>query len=782
MKCRCFLLDVNEAHGLEKPTVRVWGVDDDGQRIVVFANQIKPYFYVVPPESTKLKSIQERLLGSDGKSEATQVSEDHKKILGRERNVLKVACVGHEAVNRYSREVPRLFVGAECYEQDIRLAVRYIIDFRLVPCGWNEIDADETPLDGLKVNHAYVANSVIGSAGNDSPPTLRLMGFSLLTASEQGSAKAERDPVRAIACATNSGDSRTFVCEGDDDFAALKEFESFVNKFDPDIIVGFENNRLDWPYLIERAKLRNVRLDIGRDGSEPHSSLFGHTSIAGRVNLDVADIAGGFPEIKVKKIENFAKYLGVLSAKKIETIEEFERFSLWSDKVGRERLLQNTILRAQASLELAEATINFPMQLSNLTGLTLDQVVAAAVGFRVDSYLMRQAWVQGELIPPRNEQPFLTYRGAIVLEPRTGVHDNVAVLDFTSMYPSLMERYNLSPDTLVRPGDKVPEESVFVIPDVGHRFKREPDGFFRTAIRTLLAERKKVKAELEAFAIRNSAEKKSARYEVLKERERALKIISNACYGYAGWAGARWYVREVAESAAALGRETITKTITKADALGLQVIYGDTDSIFVKNLPEKIKELKSWATQELDLEIRIAREYVRILFTEAMKRYAGLLPDDTLDIVGLEVVRGDWSDIARQVQEQVLESILRDKSTEDAVQKVRETIQKLQKGEIPITDLTIHKTLSKRLEDYRVRTPHVEVARKLLKQGWYLAVGDKVGYVITQKGNKLFEKAQPYTQVSREQVDVDYYLENQVKPAAMRILELFGVNEKQLTA
>ena len=94
--------------------------------------------------------------------------------------------------------------------------------------------------------------------------------------------------------------------------------------------------------------------------------------------------------------------------------------------------------------------------------------------------------------------------------------------------------------------------------------------------------------------------------------------------------------------------------------------------------------------------------------------------------------------------------------------------------------MTIRKTLTKPIEDYQVRSPHVEVAKKLLKQGWYLAVGDKISYVITKGKGRLFEKAEPYAQVKQDQVDVEYYLENQVKPAAMRILELFGVSEKQL--
>src|SRR5208337_5509626 len=129
--------------------------------------------------------------------------------------------------------------------------------------------------------------------------------------------------------------------------------------------------------------------------------------------------------------------------------------------------------------------------------------------------------------------------------------------------------------------------------------------------------------------------------------------------------------------------------------------------------------------------------------TEAMKRYAGLLPDDSLDIVGLEVVRGDWSDIARQVQEEVLGKILREQSPERAVEVVKATIRRLHKGQVPLADLTIRKTLTKPIEKYAVRTPHVEVAKQLIKEGWTLTVGDKVAYVITRGPGSLFQKAKP---------------------------------------
>jgi len=180
------------------------------------------------------------------------------------------------------------------------------------------------------------------------------------------------------------------------------------------------------------------------------------------------------------------------------------------------------------------------------------------------------------------------------------------------MYPNLMVRYNISPDTLVKAEDSVGDELVHVIPQVGHRFRKAPDGFYKIVLTSLIEGRKTIKRELE------NQPSGSAVYKVLKERERAVKVITNASYGYAGWAGGRWYLREVAESATALGRETIMKTIEKAKSLGLEIIYGDTDSIFVTNDKPKVDQLLDWVDKELKLEI-VQRRYTRILFNEALR-------------------------------------------------------------------------------------------------------------------------------------------------------------------
>jgi DNA polymerase I len=157
-----------------------------------------------------------------------------------------------------------------------------------------------------------------------------------------------------------------------------------------------------------------------------------------------------------------------------------------------------------------------------------------------------------------------------------------------------------------------------------------------------------------------------------------------------------------------------------------------------------------------------------------------LLPTGELDIVGLEVVRGDWAPVAKNVQENVLEILLNEKSPEKALEYVRAYITDMKEHKIPYKDFIIWKTLTKSPEEYEVRAPHVEAARLLKKEGLDLTLGDKIGYVIVKGEGKLYTKAKPYVLVAAEDLDIEYYITNQVVPAAARILSLFNVKEEEL--
>ena len=189
---------------------------------------------------------------------------------------------------------------------------------------------------------------------------------------------------------------------------------------------------------------------------------------------------------------------------------------------------------------------------------------------------------------------------------------------------------------------------------------------------------------------------------------------------------------------------------------------------------------KAEIKKNLGLEVEVGEVYKRIFFTEAKKRYAGLRLDGTLDIVGLEVIRGDWAEVAKKVQEHVLEIILKEQSPQKAVDYVHTVIEELKQRKIPFHDLIIWKTLTKPPDQYAIKAPHVEAAKMLREKGWRLTGGDKVGFVILAGKGRLYSRVKPYVFAKYDEVDVDYYVTNQVVPAAARILGFFGVTEKEL--
>jgi len=777
MKITFWLLDVNYEVKEHTPEVWIWGIDDKGQRILTIDRNFLTYFYLVAKEGQNLQQIVQNIESRKASEFPSIVKLEtvKRRYFGKSVNAVRVMCQDPDVVPKYAKAMAKIEGVKDSLEDDIRYSMRYLIDNNMSPCGWHEVEVEQTNNTlGVQVDRLYLAKTFPKNIERSEVPGLRILGFSTLAYSPKGAPKPQKDPVAIISVATNTGEQAQFVTQKSDDKPVLGEFVKYVKDFDPDIIVGYGTNRQDWSYLTARAKKLGINFFADRANTEPHMSVYGHVSITGRVNVDFFDFSDELPEVKVKTLENIADFLNVMKLEKRTIIEDVDYAHYWEDPKKRPALLKFSKENAQSVLGVADAMLSFAIQLSSLVGLPLDHVGTAAVGFRVEWYLMREAYKIGELIPKRIERPYIPYTGAVVLAPKPGVHENIAVLDFKAMYPNIMITHNVSPDTYVPPSEPEPKGGVNVAPEVGHRFCKEPSGFYKEVLSSLIATRDQIRPRLSRL------DPKSSEYRVLDARQKAVKVITNAAYGYTGWIGARWYIKPVAEAATAWGRHTIVNTIDLAKKVGLEVVYSDTDSVFVKNEPNKIEKISAEVEKTLGLEIKPGEIYRRILFTEAKKKYCGLLPDGRLDIVGLEVVRGDWAACAKNVQERVLEIILKKQAPKEAAEYVRQFIVDLRQKKVPYKDLIIWKTLTKPAEEYAVKAPHVEAAKRLLKEGYELSMGDKIGYVITVGAGKLYEKAKPYALTSYDEVDTEYYVTNQVLPAATRILTMFSITENKL--
>ncbi|MEM4576946.1 MAG: DNA polymerase II [Candidatus Nezhaarchaeales archaeon] len=771
-----WLLDINYDIEGKTPVIKMWGITEENKRVLIKDYGFRPYFYVIPRGGIDVsRAVKDIKLLEDLSEPIISIEEVERKRFGRQVKALKVTCLLPQSIPLYREKIAKLDWVEEVLEADIRFYMRYMIDNSVNPCDWHEIEVEEESGSAdFKVDAVYKALTRPRPYPKDEIPDLRVLAFDIECYNKAGSPVPQRDPIIIISLNTDEG-TKVLTAEGYDDSKIIKEFAEFVQAYDPDIIVGYNTNRFDWPYIQARAKLHGVRIKIGRNFTEPHQSVYGHISVAGRANIDLYDYAEELTEVKIKTLENVAEYLGVMPKNERVLIDHLEIAQYWDDISKRKVLIEYAEDDVSSTYGIAMEVLPFAMQLSRLTGIPLDQVLATSVGFRVEWYLMRVAYNEGELVPNRVERKYEPYRGGLVLKPKEGLHENIAVLDFSAMYPHLMIKYNIGFDTYVPPEEPCDPDECYVAPEVGHRFRKNPPSLYRKAIERLLELRRNIRECMKKLDARDPC------YAILDNRQKAVKTMTNAMYGYLGWTGARFYLKPCAEATAAYGRQTIMKTIKMARDTGLQVIYGDTDSIFVKYEEDKIKAFIEKVEKELGLEIKLEKVYKVCFFTEAAKKYAGLTIDGRVDLVGFEAVRGDWCELAQEVQSKVLEIILTKKDVQAAVNYIKDIINKVRAGKVDIKSLVIWKTLSKSMDEYEVEAAHVQAAKQLLAAGFKLEIGDKVGFVVVQgSSEKVSERVKPYVFATMDEIDKEYYVRKQILALAMRILKYFGVSEEQI--
>ncbi|MDE4077669.1 DNA polymerase domain-containing protein [Candidatus Methanosphaera massiliense] len=197
-------------------------------------------------------------------------------------------------------------------------------------------------------------------------------------------------------------------------------------------------------------------------------------------------------------------------------------------------------------------------------------------------------------------------------------------------------------------------------------------------------------------------------------------------------------------------------------------------------IEEQVTELLSSINQNLpsDMELELEGYYDRGFFV-TKKRYA-VINDGVITVKGLELVRRDWAPVAKKTQENVLEAILKDASPKKAKKIVKNIIDKLNKGEVENEDLVIHTKLTKKPENYKQIAPHVIAAEKLRLHGQKVTSGSIIRYIITKGKGPISKRAEPVEYIEDKEYDPEYYIQNQVLPATLRILEAIGYSEEQI--
>ncbi|WP_175059460.1 DNA-directed DNA polymerase [Thermococcus sp. 2319x1] len=746
-----------------KPIIRIFK-KENGEFKIELDPHFQPYIYALLKDDSAIEEIKAIKGERHGKTvrvlDAVKV---RKKFLGREVEVWKLIFEHPQDVPAMRDKIKEHPAVIDIYEYDIPFAKRYLIDKGLIPMEGDE----ELKLLAFDIETFYHEGDEFGKG------EIIMISY------------ADEEEARVI---TWKNIDLPYVDVVSNEREMIKRFVQVVKEKDPDVIITYNGDNFDLPYLIKRAEKLGIRLVLGRDKENPEPKIqrMGDSfavEIKGRIHFDLFPVVRRTINLPTYTLE--AVYEAVLGKTKSKLGAE-EIAAIWETEESMKKLAQYSMEDARATYELGKEFFPMEAELAKLIGQSVWDVSRSSTGNLVEWYLLRVAYARNELAPNKpDEEEYkrrlrTTYLGGYVKEPEKGLWENIIYLDFRSLYPSIIVTHNVSPDTLEKEGC----ENYDIAPIVGYKFCKDFPGFIPSILGDLIAMRQEIKKKMKATI--DPIEKKMLDY-----RQRAVKLLANSYYGYMGYPKARWYSKECAESVTAWGRHYIEMTIKEIEEkFGFKVLYADTDGFYATIPGEKPEIIKKKAREFLNyinsklpglLELEYEGFYLRGFFV-TKKRYAVIDEEGRITTRGLEVVRRDWSEIAKETQAKVLEAILKDGSVEKAVEIVRDVVEKIAKYRVPLEKLVIHEQITRDLKDYKAIGPHVSIAKRLATRGIKVKPGTIISYLVLKGGGRISDRVILLTEYDPEKhkYDPDYYIENQVLPAVLRILEAFGYRKEDL--
>ncbi|MEZ0345383.1 MAG: DNA-directed DNA polymerase I [Infirmifilum sp.] len=375
------------------------------------------------------------------------------------------------------------------------------------------------------------------------------------------------------------------------------------------------------------------------------------------------------------------------------------------------------------------------------------------------------------------------YLGAIVIDPIPGIYFNVLVVDFASLYPSVIKTGNLSYETVRCPHEECRKNT---IPGTPHWVCTRRRGMMASIIGILRDLRVYVYKKV---AKESRSEQERQQYEVIQS---ALKVFLNASYGVFGSEAFPLYCPPVAESTTALGRYAILKTMRKAVDIGIPVLYGDTDSLFLWNpSADQLEKLLQSVLEELKIDLSIDKEYKWVVFSERKKNYLGALKDGKIDVKGLVGKKRNTPDFIKKLFADTVTLLSKaenitsfEQTIEQIKDDIKETIKRLKSSEIPLDELAFSVVLTKDLQEYDKTTPqHKKAAQQLLQEYKRLygnvpaniARGSVISYIKTRD-----KQGVKHVQLARiDEIDVEKYLEV-MKTTLEQVLDALEISFDEL--
>jgi DNA polymerase II len=738
-----------------RPEVHLHGVLENGEPVLVVDDRLAPYFFVRAADGDTAR----RLAPGAG-------------VVATELLTFAGEAVARVEV-RLPGDVPPLRArlaeaGVECFEADLRFAYRYLIDHGLRGAFAVHGPFERRPGVGRVYRNPDLAPASFA-------PRLRVLSLDVETS-------LDGRHLYSVAVAGAGGD-RVFLVgrqplEGagpvevaPDERACLERFLAHVREADPDVLTGWNVCDFDVEVLLRVARRVGLVLALGRTDDEAeirrdqNFTREGRVVLAGRQVLDgLALLRSAFVKLDDYRLETAAR--AILGTGKLFGPEHRGAEIEHAYREDPARLAAYNLHDARLVLDILARTglVELTVRRSLLTGMQLDRVSAQIAA--IDSLYLGALRARGRVAPSvraADAAELASIMGGLVLESAPGLYRNILVFDFKSLYPSLIRTFNIDPLTYLPPEREatLPAEARLGTPS-GAVFRRDAPGILPELVARLSEERARA---------RQSGDPVGAQ---------ATKILMNSFFGVMGASASRLCSPAVANAITTAGQHVIRLAADAATRRGHRVIYGDTDSLFVdigeadtalaRARGEELRatigdDVAAAITREFGcpswLELSFEKVYARFFLPEvrggetgSKKRYAGLV-GDRLELVGLEAVRRDWSEVARRFQRELLGLVFHDEPVADFV---RGFVADLRAGAHD-DRLAYRKAIRKPLGAYTKTTPpHVKAARK--QSG---AAGRIVAYMMTLAGPEAVgETTAP--------PDYDHYVTQQLRPIADQVL------------
>ncbi|TLX68611.1 MAG: DNA-directed DNA polymerase I [Thaumarchaeota archaeon] len=798
---------VSATYDSQKKSAVLKFYEPESKKILLWTDNTghKPYCYSkLDPEDLKFLSDRKDVLELK-KTEKIDLLKD-KPINVTKILVADPLAIGGTQTDKSIRNI------IETWESDIKYYENYLYDYSLIVGKYYTIsngkleeysykipDEVQLALKGLLydkvtsmgiIDSKEFQNHITDWANllNQPIPKIRRVSFDIEVESEIGripDAKIADKKITAMGFSGSDGLKQVFVLQkkdkppGKNELAAdikvsfydeMKEKEMIKDAFkiltDYPFVITYNGDEFDMPYIYNRAERlgidsKEIPLIMMRDSATlrhgVHIDLY--RTFSNR-SFQIYAFSHKYNDFSLNSVAE-----GLLNESKIDYdggLDDLSSYELANYCYNDARLTQNlTSFNNDLLMDLL-------VVITRIARMPIDDISRMGVSQWIRSLFYFEHRKHNFLIPRRDELDLKStvasteaiikdkkYRGGLVVEPIAGIHFDVAVMDFASLYPSIIKVRNLSYETVRCIHDECKTNT---IPGTNHWVCTRKNGLTAILIGSLRDLRVNYYKNLAKNPLLDENQKQL--YTVVSQ---ALKVILNASYGVMGAEIFPLYCLPVAEATTAVGRYTILETIEKCKSVGIEVLYGDTDSLFLKGpTKDQIKAVVSWAKDQFGVDLDLDKEYRYVVLSTRKKNYLGVQKDGKVDVKGLTGKKSHTPPFIRTLFYEILEILSKVKTTQEFVESkerisnmIAQYAKKLKAKQIPLSELTFNVMISKAPSEYVKTVPQHIRAAKLLEQIREIKKGDIISYVkiINKPGVKPVELAKP------DEIDSAKYME-----------------------